>query len=125
MHTNATNKIIHKELSYIITGILFAVHGEVGRYARERQYCDAIEDKLKEKNIAYKRERDTEKVGNRFDFIIENKVLLEVKAKPFITKDDYYQTQRYLQSSKKDLCLLVNFQCKYLKPKRVIRIEKV
>lgn len=36
-------KIIHKELSYKITGLLFKVHTELGRYCREKQYGDALE----------------------------------------------------------------------------------
>lgn len=46
--TNNTNiKIIYPELSYLITGICFAVHNELGRFSREKQYSDAIEKKAK------------------------------------------------------------------------------
>ena len=39
-------KVIHPELSYTITGILFATHNELGLYAREKQYSDLIEKHL-------------------------------------------------------------------------------
>ena len=61
--------------------------------------------------------------GNRVDFLIDNKIILEVKAARMITKDDYHQIQRYLQSLDKKLGLMVNFHTHYLAPKRIVRIE--
>ena len=39
-------KIIYKELSYQINGLLFEIHNELGRFANEKQVCDYIENKL-------------------------------------------------------------------------------
>ncbi len=47
------SELIHPELSYLITGICFEAHNELGRYAREKQYGDFIEVKLKELKILY------------------------------------------------------------------------
>ena len=43
---------------------------------------------------------DNKKIGgiHKIDFLIEGKIILELKAKHFITKEDYYQVKRYLQS---------------------------
>jgi GxxExxY protein len=123
MITNDTNrKVINPELSFVIVGICFETHNTLGRYCREKQYGDFIENKLKENNIPYERElRDD--LGNIFDFLIGGDVVLEIKAKTMITKADYYQTQRYLQISQKRLALLVNFQSKYIRPTRIVRID--
>lgn len=102
---------------------MFEIHNSIGRYAREKQYADEFEKKLKELHIPYEREIEIKKSGNIVDFIVENKIVLEFKARPFIGKEEYYQIQRYLQTTKLSLGLLVNFRNRYLKPKRIIRID--
>ena len=57
---------------------------------------------------------------NIVDFLIEDKILLELKAKRIISKEDYYQVRRYLESLNLKLGLLVNFRDRYLKPKRIL-----
>lgn len=124
MDTNKKiNKIIYPELSYTLVGICFSAHNELGRYAREKQYGDLIEQKLKEALVSYKRECAIGDSKNIVDFIIDGKIILELKASRILTKEDYYQIQRYLQESKLKLGLLINFRDKYLKPARVVRIE--
>jgi len=126
MHTNNTNKkgrLIYAELSYLITGICFEIHNKLGRYSREKQYKDAIAEKLGEINIHYKKEFNVKGTGNIIDFIVDDKIILEIKAKRFITKEDYYQIQRYLQILKIKLGLLINFHNRYLKPLRIVRID--
>lgn len=120
---NSKVKLFYPELSYTITGICFEIHNTLGRFSREKQYGDAIEDKLKDIQIPYQREHQIDAQGNIADFIIDNKILLELKAKRIVTRDDYYQTQRYLQSSGLKLGLIVNFHRQYLVPKRVLLIE--
>lgn len=115
--------LIYPELSYKITGILFGVHNKLGRYCKEKQYQDALEEALKKEGLKFEREKklpiSQEVKGNQVDFIIEDKILLECKARPVITKDDYYQMMRYLKVSKRRLGLIINFRNKYLKPKRI------
>ncbi len=127
MKANDTNKIIYKELSFLITGLLFKTHNALGRFGRERQYGDMFEKFLKEGKIDYEREKPLPVSGidnqftNRVDFAINNKLLVELKAKPIVTKEDYYQMNRYLNASNYRLGMIVNFRNRYLKPIRVIR----
>jgi GxxExxY protein len=120
-------EIIHKELSYKLNGILFAVHNELGRYRNEKQYGDLIEWYFQHYGIPYKRELvlpasfSAEKAGrNKVDFIIDDRIILEIKSKRFLEKNDYFQTMRYLQSFGKRLGILANFHQKYLVPKRIL-----
>lgn len=39
--------IIYPELSYKITGLLFEIHRELGKYRNEKQYADYFENLLK------------------------------------------------------------------------------
>ena len=61
-------EIIHRELSYKITGLLFKVHNDLGRYKNEKQYSDYFERLLKENNINYKREFSSKKIFIGFKF---------------------------------------------------------
>ena len=123
-------KIIYPELSYKINGILFAAQNDLGCFCNEKQYGDAIEQLLLENNIKYKREKELppffhgEQGGrNVVDFLIEDKILLELKAKRMITREDYYQVRRYLESLNLKLGILANFRDKYLKPKRILNSD--
>jgi GxxExxY protein len=117
------NDILYPELSYKITGLCLEVKKELGRFAKEKQYSDRLEQKFIDNGIKYSREFNVEGTGNRVDFIIEDILLLEIKARPFINKEDYFQTQRYLKILNLKLGLLINFQSIYLKPQRIINFQ--
>ncbi|MES2215930.1 MAG: GxxExxY protein [Patescibacteria group bacterium] len=117
------SKLIYPELSYGITGLLFDVHNELGRYAREKQYGDKLAQLLKERGIKFSRELSIAGSGNIIDFIIEDKVILELKTIPRVVYGHYRQTQNYLQQTGLRLGLLVNFRNQYLSPIRIIRID--
>lgn len=127
MRIEATTKIIYKELSFEINGICFQTQNELGRLCNEKQYCDKIEYLLKEAKLQYEREKILpigfigETPGrNKIDFLIENKIILEVKAKRILSRVDYYQVQRYLQALNLKLGILVNFRDEAIKPKRIL-----
>ena len=110
-------------MSFKIAGVCFIVHNKLGRYSREKQYCDLLEQEFIKLNTPFIREQRIRSTGNKVDFLIDNKIILEIKAKQMITRDDYYQVQRYLQCSGHKLGLLVNFRNRYLKPIRIIKID--
>ncbi|MEK9180857.1 MAG: GxxExxY protein [Patescibacteria group bacterium] len=113
-------KLLYGKLSYDLTGILFSVHNELGSFAREKQYADLIEKKLKDKSIQYQRECQVGDTGNTLDFIIDRSIILELKSKPNLLRADYEQIKRYLQICDLKLGILVNFRPKFLQPKRVL-----
>lgn len=119
--------ILYPELSYKICGLCFYVHNKLGRYRNEKQYADALEEILKENKIKNIREKSLppsfegeKNKRNIPDFIIEEKIVVDSKAKDFITKEDYFQMRRYLVSYNKELGLIINFRQKYLYPKRIL-----
>ena len=123
-------EIIYPKLSYKITGLCFKAHNELGRFCKERQYADALEILFKEEGIDYRREvalpikfEGGEIGGNVADFVIEGRLIIELKAKKIITKEDYNQMMRYLSALPAKLGLIINFRNVYLKPKRVINYK--
>lgn len=77
------NKVLYPKLSYKITGLYFKVHNELGKFGKEKQCADRLEQLLKENGITYKREvsipfkigKNCEITGNKVDFLVENKIL--------------------------------------------------
>lgn len=129
LHSNVLimKKLIYPELSYKITGLLFRVHNELGRFRKEKYYADLLEDKLKKLEIKYEREKPLsskeKQKADRVDFCIDNKILVDIKAKKFITKEDYFQMLNYLKGLNLKLGFIVNFRNTYLRPKRIINLK--
>jgi GxxExxY protein len=125
-------KILHPELSYKICGLCFKIQNELGRYRNEKQYADAFESLLKENKVNYKREfalpasfEGEKDRRNIPDFIVEDKIIVDFKAKNIPTKEDYFQMKRYLVSYDKELGLIVNFRQKYIYPKRILNTNNL
>ena len=134
MNTNQQmikRSLVFPELSYKICGLLFEVHNSLGRYCNEKQYSDAFEYLLIDNDIKYEREKyipisfKGEKQGrNKVDFVINNCLVIELKSKRILLKEDYYQVKRYLIAFNKQLGLLVNFKDKFLKPRRILNPQR-
>jgi len=128
MKTNV--EILYPDLSYKLTGLCYAVQNELGRFCTEKQYTDALEIVLKKEGLIFQREKfvpikfKEESVQGVFpDFLIENTIVVDLKAKKFITKDDNNQMMKYLRLLDKKLGLIVNFRSTYLKPKRILNSQ--
>ena len=121
------SEIIYKDLSYKIVGILFGVVKELGSSYKEKYYQRAIEISLKKQNISFTREQkvdiliEGENIGHHFvDFVIENKLILEIKKGNVFRMADIKQVLMYLKSTNFRLGLLAYFGNSGVKVKRVI-----
>lgn len=119
--------IILKEESYKLMGVLFEIHNQLGPVYKEVHYQGAIEALLKKESIPHIREKEIPiivagtKVSSVFaDFIIDGKILLEVKAKYFIKHEDIRQTSRMLKAENIPLAIIANFKRESLEYKRII-----
>ena len=114
--------------SYQIIGICMDVHRTLGKGLLEIVYKDAIEYEFKKKNIFYEREKKYEIeykgiiLPHYFfaDFVVFNKIILEVKAQKGIVDEHYKWVINYLAISKCPLGLIVNFGENSLITKRLI-----
>ncbi|UJH68160.1 GxxExxY protein [Allomuricauda sp. SCSIO 65647] len=112
-----SNKLIYKDESYFIIGLCMDVHKELGKGFSEIVYGDALELELKSNGVPYKREVkfEIQYKGNVLphhyfaDFVVDDKIILELKAIESLTKSHIKQTLNYLATSKLKLGLLVNF----------------
>lgn len=61
-------------------------------------------------------------IGNYLmDFVIADKIILEIKAKPFFSRKDIQQVLAYLRETGLDLGILATFSKYELKYKRILR----
>ena len=118
-----------KEITEKIIGASFEVHKFLGNGFQEVIYQRALAFEMMklqldfvreiEQNIYYKELEDP--IGTRrADFVVENKVLVELKAQ--IKLDDIHLAQvlNYLKAYKLEVGLLINFGAKSLEFKRLI-----
>ena len=114
-------KVLYADECFEINGICFYVQNKLGRFAKEKQFCDSMEERAKELGLPCRRELVATGTGNRIDLVFFDKILVEVKAKPFLNQDDFAQVQRYLKVLNLELGLLINFWAKSALPHRVLR----
>lgn len=108
--------LIFPELSYQIVGTCFDVFNELGYGHKEKYYQNALEIEFKNKKITFRPQVRADliykgtKIGTYiFDFVIDNKVVVELKVGARFKKRDYKQVKNYLVESKLKLGLLVRF----------------
>lgn len=115
--TNGDEKILHKDLSYKIQGLIFDVRNDLGSGHKESIYQKALENELLKAGIVFTREpaikiysKQGEFLGlYRPDFLIENQVIIELKATSWVTRQENARIYDYLRNSQYELAYLVNF----------------
>ncbi len=118
--TSQTNRdladFLYKDLSYTLRGICFEIKKKLGLGHKEIVYQNALEIELKKANITYEREKqlpviyENKKIGvYQPDFIIDGKIILELKALKFIGSIEEKQLTTYLKGSDYKLGFLINF----------------
>lgn len=121
-------KYPYQDETYKIIGIAMEIHRELGKGFSEIVYKDAYEYEFKHNGILYEREKEYAVnykgtiLPHKFyaDFVVFDKIILEVKSKKGIVEDHYAQVMNYLAISKLEVGLLINFHEKSLEYKRII-----
>jgi GxxExxY protein len=127
------SNLIFAEESYKIIGICFEVHNNLGPGFLEIVYKDALEYEFKKAGIQYEREKEykvTYKdiiLPHKFyaDFVVMDKIILEVKSVSAIVDEFIAQSINYLKVSENKLALLVNFGELKLNSKRLVLEKKL
>jgi GxxExxY protein len=108
--------LAEEQLSYVIRGCVYEVFRQLGCGFLEKVYENALLSELKSQGmqaeaqfpvaVRYKNEI----VGEYFaDVLVENTVILELKAQPQTTKANEAQLLNYLKATGLHIGLLVNF----------------
>ena len=121
-------KIIYKDESYKIIGLCMEVHNQLGKGFLEIVYKDALEYEFRKAGIPYEREKQYEVnykgniLPHKFyaDFVVYDKIILEVKGVSALINEHTAQTMNYLKVSGSKLGLLVNFGEIRLNSKRIV-----
>jgi GxxExxY protein len=123
-------EVVYPKLSYQIIGAVFEVFNDLGFGYQEKVYQKALEKAFSEIDIKfiaqspYKVCYKGETVGRYYiDFIVENKIVIEIKQGNYFSKKYFNQVLAYLKVSKLKLGLLINFTSSGVKFKRLLNIN--
>lgn len=120
-------EIIYKDLSYKIVGAMFEVFNELGYGYQEKHYERAVEKIFIDQEINYKRQLPYsiifrgEKIGIYYlDFLVENKIIVELKKGNYFFRKNINQVKEYLKVTGLKLALIINFTSYGIKILRIL-----
>lgn len=122
------SNIIYKDESYAIIGVLFEVYNNLDSGFSEIVYKDAIEYELECLKIPFQREKEFKVsykdiiLKHKFyaDFIVFDKIILEIKSVENLHDKHISQCINYLRVSQNKLAILANFHKDLLDHKRIV-----
>lgn len=123
-------KLKYAEITEKIIGAAFEVHGFLGNGFQEVIYQRALAYEIKLAGLAFAREIEqpifykdlNEEIGRRrADFVVEEKVLVELKAIVVLEDVHLAQILNYLKAYRLEVGLLINFGTRSLTFKRVVK----
>jgi len=126
---NRAGHLLHGQLTEKIIGLCYQVHYQYGSGQKESVYQNALEEKLTKTRLPFQREVfipiKSEETGknlgsHRLDFVIDEKVVLEIKAIKFTPRKLEQQLFSYLKNSHYQVGLMVNFGSSKLYVRRII-----
>jgi GxxExxY protein len=109
-------ELLHKELTDLILKTFYEVYNELGYGFLEKVYHNALYLELKNKGLHVVGQKKVDvfykglKVGEYYaDIIVEDKVILELKAAEFVVEEFEIQLINYLRGTDCEVGLLLNF----------------
>jgi len=109
-------ELIYKEDSYIVQGAFYTVYKTFRNSQKEKVYHNSLMIELRNKKVIAEKNKRLEvlyegcSVGLYFpDIVVNDKIIIEIKCKPFLHRDDKSQFWNYLKNSKFKVGYLVNF----------------
>ena len=126
------SKLLYEDESYKIRGACFNVYNILGGGIKEKIIERALKKELETRNLTLSNQERIsifykgEKIGTYIpDIIVNNSIIIELKSKPLLTKEDEKQFWGYLKGAEYKLGFLVNFGPNKLTIKRLIYTNKL
>lgn len=123
--------LIYPELSYQIVGALYSVYNALGPGHHEKYYQRAVAGALKDIGLDFKEQVSIPlkfkgaSIGRyQLDFLVDNKIVLELKKGDKFSKRNIDQVLQYLKSSGLRLAILANFSSDKVSFKRIVNFEE-
>ena len=123
------NDLVYPELSYKIVGILYEVYNNLGYGLSEKTYQKATAEGMKDADMEFSQQvyfpilYKGKKIGSNYlDFLIEKKVVLELKKGDRFAKAHIDQIYQYLVVSKLKLGILAYFAPRNVHFKRIVNL---
>jgi GxxExxY protein len=120
-------EIVYPDLSYKLVGLAFKVYNSLGFGCRELYVQRAYSKELTKERFDFVREREIEliydgqEIGKyKLDFVIDNKIVVELKIVPVVKNIHIRQVLEYLNVTKLKLAILIYFTPKGVMYKRVV-----
>lgn len=120
-------EFLYKDLTYKIIGLAMEVHNELGFGFLEKVYENALMIQFRKENIKAENQVPlkiyfkNEIVGEYYpDIIVEDKVIIELKAVDKIINVHKAQTLNYLKGTKLKVALIINFGKEKLEYERIV-----
>jgi GxxExxY protein len=111
--------ILHKEITDVILKSYYEVYNELGYGFLEKVYQNSMFIELKNRGLQVEAQKKIQvtykgvKVGEYIaDLVINNKVIVELKAAEMLLKENELQLLNYLKATEIEVGLLLNFGTK-------------
>ena len=121
------DKLLYSDLSYLINGVVFETYNELGFGYQEKYYYRAIKNRLVEKGLKVQEQLVAplvsagKSIGRYYlDFLIDNKIVLELKVANQVYPKHLKQVLGYLKANNLKLGILAVFTKDGVIIKRII-----
>lgn len=122
--------IFYPELSYKIIGCTFDVYNSLGSGHHEKYYQRALFEAFTNQNLNFRQQVQfsltyKEKIiGKNFlDFLVEDKIIVEIKKGERFSKTNIDQVMEYLRVSNLKLAILINFSSQGVNFRRIVNFS--
>lgn len=115
-----------------IIGFAIKAHSKMGPGYPEIIYSRCLAIEFKRIGLRYEKEKSLNVYydefiagGRRVDFMVEEKIVVELKALSAFNDQDFVQALNYLENHRQEVGLLINFGAKSLQFKRIVNNKNI